>query len=64
MDRWWFHLSLGTFDEPDPYFFGFDDGVIGIDLNPSGIAWAETNKTGQLIDWGYTGTRGFLSHMA
>ena len=45
-----------TFDDPDAHFFGFDDGVIGIDLNPSGIGWAETNSKGQPLNWGWIPT--------
>jgi IS605 OrfB family transposase len=35
---------------------GFEAGAIGVDLNPSGQAWAETNAQGQLLDKGWINT--------
>lgn len=34
----------------------FEAGAVGIDLNPSGQAWAETNVQGQLLDKGWINT--------
>ena len=46
-----------TFDvEPPAHSVGFEGGAIGVDLNPSGQAWAETNAQGQLIDNGWINT--------
>jgi IS605 OrfB family transposase len=46
-----------TFDVKLPtQTIGFADGAIGVDLNPSGQAWAETNAQGQLLGKGWINT--------
>jgi len=45
-----------TFEVEYPIQIGFEDGAIGVDLNPSGQAWAEVNDQGQLINKGWINT--------
>jgi len=46
-----------TFDANLPaQSVSFETGAIGVDLNPSGQAWAETNSQGQLLDKGWINT--------
>lgn len=46
-----------TFDAELPtQSVGFKEGAIGIDLNPSGQAWAEVNVHGQLLGKGWINT--------
>jgi len=46
-----------TFDVEIPIqSVGLEAGAIGVDLNPSGQAWAETNAQGQLLSKGWTNT--------
>lgn len=46
-----------TFDAELPaQTVGFVDGAVGVDLNPSGQAWAEANTQGQLVNKGWINT--------
>ena len=46
-----------TFDaELPPQTADFSEGAIGIDLNPAGQAWTETNAAGQLLKSGWVDT--------